>query len=232
MEKVNSSNFRNSFVQCIKKLITYYDMGFILNNLDSIIAFHIPYKDSTMTIQQYEINKEIAQSTNSVAEDTYSKFLQEFNLRATTFKQIRNYKPDFAENIQSFLSPEDYNAYLSLLGNCSKDISSLVFATNSVKSDYRDLLLELQDMVSEIVDSESSTRLANMEDTFILHELESLENMAIDSETQHNMNTLRKELQERTKQYEFFQKLYLKGNKINVIYTDKDKNKEKEKERE
>lgn len=217
METIMQSNFQNYLSQCIKKLIIYYDTGFILNNLESIIFFPVPYKTRLMTMEQYENNKIIALSTIQKAYEAYKKFLHELSFRKKTFKQLRNYNPNFAKEIQDNLSKEDYNTYLKLLKSCSKDISSLVFIMSDRSNDYSDLLLRKKDAVSLIIDSEYAARLTNMEDTFILQEIYSIKNLIIDSETKHNVEKLEKKLLGRIRQNEFFETMYNKSNQINLI---------------
>lgn len=223
METIMQSNFKNYLSQCIKKLIIYYDTGFILNNLESIIFLPIPYKTKSMTMEQYESNKKIALSTIQESQIAYKKFLQEFNFRKQTFKQIRNYKPNFANRIQDNLSKEDYQIYLSLLKSCSKDISSLVRTMDDRSNDYSDLLLIKKDIISSIIDSEHASKLTNMEDTFILKELESLEDLSLDLETTQSAEKLKKKLLGRIKQNDFFNTLYSKDKQIKLIEKETEK---------
>ena len=223
METIMQSNFQNYLSQCIKKLIIYYDTGFILNNLESIIFLPIPYKTKSMTMEQYESNKKIALSTIKESQTAYKKFLQELDFRKKTFKQIRNYKPNFANRIQDNLSKEDYQIYLALLKSCSKDISSLVRTMDDRSNDYSDLLLIKKDIISSIIDSEHASKLTNMEDTFILKELESLEDLSLDSETTQNAEKLKKKLLGRIKQNDFFNTIYSSDNQIKLIEKETEK---------
>ena len=223
METIMQSNFKNYLSQCIKKLIIYYDTGFILNNLESIIFLSIPYKTKSMTMEQYESNKKIALSTIEESQTAYKKFLQELEFRKETFSQIRNYKPNFANRIQDSLSKEDYQIYLDLIKSCSKDISSLVRTMDDRSNDYSDLLLIKKDIISSIIDSENASKLTNMEDTFILKELESLEDLSLDSETTQNAEKLKKKLLGRIKQNDFFNTIYSRDNQIKLIEKETEK---------
>ena len=223
METIMQSNFKNYLSQCIKKLIIYYDTGFILNNLESIISLPIPYKTRSMTMEQYESNKKIALSTIEESQTAYKKFLQELEFRKETFSQIRNYKPNFANRIQDSLSKEDYQIYLDLIKSCSKDISSLVRTMDDRSNDYSDLLLIKKDIISSIIDSENASKLTNMEDTFILKELESLEDLSLDSETTQNAEKLKKKLLGRIKQNDFFNTIYSRDNQIKLIEKETEK---------
>ncbi len=223
METIMQANFQNYLSQCIRKLIIYYDIGFVFDNLESIISLPIPYKTRSMTMEQYESNKKIALSTIKKSQTAYKKFLQELDFRKETFNQIRNYKPNFANRIQDSLSKEDYQIYLNLIKSCSKDISSLVHTMNDRSNDYSDLLLIKKDAISSIIDSEHAYRLTNMEDTFILKELQNLKDLNLDSETRRNSEKLKKKLLGRIKQNDIFNDLYSNNNQIKLIEKETEK---------
>lgn len=218
MENImKQSIFQVYLSQCIKKLIIHYDTGFVLNNLDSIIYLPIPYKTMTMSMDQYINNKKIAQSTIKESQIAYKKLVKELEFREQTFNQIRKYKPDFANKIQNNLSKEDYQIYLSLLKVCSKNISSLINTMSDISNDYSDLLLIKKDAVSSTIDSENASKLTNMEDSFILKELKSIENLDIDSKTRGNSEKLKKKILGRINKNDFFYNIYSKNNQIRIV---------------
>lgn len=211
-------NLRNEISVATKKLIRYYDIGFIFNNLESLLILHIPCKKTSESEEEYVRNKEIALKALSTAQKTSKNVLQELKLRTETFEQIRKKNPDFCENMHDKVSNDDYREYISLVKQFSQKISSLLLYSvpPQIHEDYLEVLLQNKDKVSEIIDSKESSRISYIEDTFVLSELDSINYSIFDAKTLKDIYELRASLISRIKQYEFFDNLYKKGNLINI----------------
>lgn len=215
--KESQTNWSN----IINNLIRTYNLGYVLNNLESIITLPIPYKDLEISMKEYEYNKKMAIESISNTESTYLEFLQEYNIRKSVFDNIRNFNPDFCSRIDKTLTAEEYNEYLELLKKCTKNISTLLHSlhTNNNVHNYKELLLEDKDYISSIVDSESTSKITYLQDKFVLNELDSLNPTYLskmDSTIIKNIQKIKKELAERILKYENFQKLYATKNVIHI----------------
>ena len=84
------------------------------------------------------------------------------------------------------------------------------------KEKYAEHLLEKKDLVSSVVDSETSCRLSKIQDEFVLNELNSIDCSRFNRTTQDNILSIKEELSRRLEQYELFYKLYNTKNEINI----------------
>ena len=102
------SNLVSEISNVIKGLIKHYDLGYVLDNIESIILLPIPYKNPKMTKEQFEDNRELSFQTNANAQSEYDNFLQEYELRKSTFQYIREIYPNFCDNMKKRFSNEEY----------------------------------------------------------------------------------------------------------------------------
>ena len=119
----------------IIELIRYYDLGFILNHIEEIIQLPAPYKNSSMTQEQFSNNTKLASEYMNNIQSVSDIFLDECNLRKETFINIRKTYPTFCTQLGKKLSNEEYEEYLFLLKGCSKNISKLVQSFKDRKND-------------------------------------------------------------------------------------------------
>lgn len=211
-----SYNFKQEILDVIKQLTKYYDLGFVLNNIESLICLNFPYKNAHQSDESYFKNKEISLKLLEKAEKSYEGFVAELNLRKEVFNCVRQSKPDFCQDIKTKLSPDDYEQYLKLLKNCSKDISNFISSFKDRSNDYQELLLTKKDSASDIIDTEYNSRLTYMQDSFVLSELDSVDNLQFDEQTMNNIQTIRNSLNTRIDAYRLVNNLYSKENKINI----------------
>ena len=173
--------FRNKVFNCIKSLIKYNDIGFIFDNIDSIVYLHIPFKNKHVSEEQFQKNREIAFKTLETAKVSYEDFMKELELRERVFKKVREINPEFCMNMKAKISNEEYDTYKRLLEKSIKSITRLfnsIYSENSI--DYEELILKKQDKISDIIDSADSSQLSQIEDTFVLNELNSIDYSQID----------------------------------------------------
>lgn len=204
-------------VNIIRKLSKYYDIGFIFNNLESIIKLPIPFKTSKISFEQYKENKLIAKNSHKLSDKVHSKFNDELTLREETFNSIREKYPNFCKNIQDTLSKKEYNEYIELLKISLKNISEIiVHKKNDLNTACQEILLTKKDQISNIVDSYNATKLSYIEDNFVFSELENIDLNCMPEHTQQNIIKLKKLLLNRFNKHDSFMNYYSKGNKINI----------------
>ena len=152
------------------------------------------------------------------AESNYKKFEEELELRESTFSQIRELYPGFCITMKGKVSDQDFEDYLSFMKKCTNSVFSIMSMSLSemTKEKYAEHLLEKKDLVSSVVDSETSCRLSKIQDEFVLNELNNLDCSRFDRTTQNNIVSIKEELSRRLEQYKLFYKLYNTKNEINI----------------
>ena len=116
------------------------------------------------------------------------------------------------------VSDQDFEDYLSFMKKCTNSVFSIMSMSLSemTKEKYAEHLLEKKDLVSSVVDSETSCRLSKIQDEFVLNELNNLDCSRFDRTTQNNIVSIKEELSRRLEQYKLFYKLYNTKNEINI----------------
>lgn len=202
-------DLRNKISNCIKDLMHYNDLGFILNNLETAILLPMPVKTSQMTDEEYDIDKEVSTSIFKQCKDTYMLLLEELELRKNTFERIRNKYPSFCKDIQSSLSPEEYKKYIDLLRQVKETLNHIIRGKNSNETiSSNELLLYRKDKVSSLIDSDVSIRLGNIEDTFVLQELENVDINLFNPRTQQNIEKIKNDIIVRNQKFTEYSKLH------------------------
>lgn len=215
MNTDNPSVIRTNISNIIKKLLRYYDLGYILNNLESLIVLPVPFKNIGETMEEYNKNKSIYNQTSLEAEKTFLDFENELKQREAIFKYLRTIDPDFGLNMNKKISPEEHNRYLQHLRNLTREISKLSFFFKEREKNYTELLLSKKDVLSNIIDSPDNTEMANIEDRFVLSELEKLNLKKLnDQDILENILKLKEDLRQRISKHQVYDKLNNKGNKI------------------
>lgn len=212
----------------IKNLIRYYDLGFVLNNLDSVIILPTPVKTSTISMEEYYNNKTLYNEMYINIKSVFEKFNNELVLRKSTFEEIKQHYPNFTLDIDKKLDLERYQEYLKLLKFCSNDISKLVTSFDNVEDNYSEQILFRKDIISGIIDNEYNSRLTFIQDSFILEELNSLDCSNMNSETQRNIELIKIDLTKRIERYDEFKRLYSSNTTIRLSIPNKNNKKEYE----
>ena len=208
MKRIKVSVLKNKTSICIRELLKYNDLGFILNNLESAILLSKPTKDVDMSDNQYKHNRKMSLGSLKCCFETYEVLSDELNLRKTTFDAIREVFPDFCTNIKDTVTSKEYNEYLILLKRVSRILSKITLEKNSNTSNTEQELLDKQDMVSRIIDSETTSRLSNIEDTFVLSQLLNLDTSKLDKSIIGNIEEIKKIITSRIELYQEYSKLY------------------------
>ena len=214
----NFLEFKNNFLICIKKLALNHDISFVLNNLEDIIILPIPFREHRIPLAEHNLSKKLAMDSLEHAESNYKKFEEELELRESTFSQIRELYPGFCITMKGKVSDQDFEDYLSFMKKCTNSVFSIMSMSLSemTKEKYAEHLLEKKDLVSSVVDSETSCRLSKIQDEFVLNELNNLDCSRFDRTTQNNIVSIKEELSRRLEQYKLFYKLYNTKNEINI----------------
>lgn len=200
----------------IKDLIKYYDLGYVLDNLESIIMLPIPYKNPGVSKQEYFENKQISMDIFSKIESVLEAFKSELDLRKSTFDEIKRQCPNFCSDMNRKIDSQTYQEYLELLKSCSKSIDELIKNFKDRKDRYQELLLDKKDDVSRIIDTEINSRLSYIQDNFVLQELDTIDFSKMTPQTQENAAKIRRDLSQRIANYNNFLRLYSSKNVIEI----------------
>lgn len=214
----NFLEFKNKFLKCIKKLALNHDISFVLNNLEDIIVLPIPFRGHGISVSEHKLNKKLAIDSLESAENNYTKFEEELELRTSTFSQIREIYPGFCITMKGKISEQDYEDYLSFMRKCTDSVFSIMSMSLSemTKEKYAEHILEKKDLVSSVIDSETSCRLSKIQDEFVLNELNNIDCSRFNRTTQNNIVSIKEELTRRLEQYKLFYKLYNTKNEIRL----------------
>lgn len=195
----------------------YYDKSFVFNHLEDLILLPIPFKTSNLSHEEFDKRWKESNAVLSHVQKTLKKFQNELAFRSKLFLEIRKSYPQFCTSFKSALSEEDYQKYLSILKQTKLDVMSILSSRRLTTGSYEQELLARKDVVSSIIDCESTNRLSFLEDKFVLDELNRIGSFNLNSETLHDIESLSKELQERIKQYQLYAKLYnTESNEIRI----------------
>ncbi len=155
----------------------FFDMGFVMATADSSIVLHAPivyFNDPRSQMERdndYEQDKDVFKKNFEKNIRLSKKLDKRVDALEKMFSKIREVYPSFGKDIETKISPEDYNLYMSQQTKFKK---SLVARTGYFEEAKRisDKLLERKDRISEVIDSEDATRACRIEDTFLISELE------------------------------------------------------------
>lgn len=208
MKKINVSVLKNKTSICVRNLLKYNDLGFILNNLDSVILLSVPCKSVDMSDAEYKYNKNLSLQSLKSCFETYEILSDELNLRKTTFDNIREVFPSFCTNIKETITDKEYEEYLILLKRVSRILSKITLEKTENTSNTEEDLFSKQDLVSRVIDSEIASRLSNIEDTFVLSQLEDLDLSQLDGNILRNIKEIKNSIISRTEKYKTYKDLY------------------------
>lgn len=92
--------------------------------------------------------------------------------RDVLFEMIRKIYPDFALNYDKKISPEDLEVYLNNKKNLKRYIGVHKEIVYSEKASSEELLSNYCDSISSLIDTKEFSKACQIEDTFMLHELD------------------------------------------------------------
>ena len=224
----------------------FHDMTFVASYSDFAFVLSAPFKtyagkktaeerekafqdDKAFTANLFKKNIEISKKLDAKEKS-----------RAEFFALVHKVYPTFGQNMEDKISKEDFD----LVQHVRKSFRQ-VFASSNLEYDHnvsqKDKLLSLQDKLSEIIDSETFAKACNIEDKFMISELdkffELLPNAEIEIKRELNHETLRthdgrkiscinlarkikQDRVQRTQKYEQISKLYTKlgsGKELKIL---------------
>ena len=100
----------------------------------------------------------------------YNKLSSRYTSRYELFSKIREVYPEFGQNMNKKISSDDFQLYSQVLRNFKKVTSSIMEYTDTLPAS--DVLLNQQDKIAEVVDSIDFTRACEIEDKFMISELD------------------------------------------------------------
>ena len=110
----NISLIKSRAISTIKKLIRCNDIGFVFDNLESLVIMPIPYRKPNEDNENYKINKGYVLESLPIAEQAIKKLTDELYLRSITFEYIRKTNPNFCTNMENKISKAEYLKYKAL----------------------------------------------------------------------------------------------------------------------
>lgn len=164
----------NIHAQQSKLLLHLYDMAFVASNADAGFVITPPIKSVVLGKKHDEYEHQYQKNLESSAHNFEKniklsrKLDRKVNAREFLFNQISSVYPDFCRNIESKISPEDYTLYRK---NKNALRAAITIRPESY-TDFDEILFEHQDKLSTVIDSEEFAKACNIEDTFVISELD------------------------------------------------------------
>lgn len=154
----------------------FHDMTFVASCADYAFVLAAPFKTYTSSKKAEEREKNFQEDKAFTANLFKKNILISKSLdakeksRREFFEAVRIVYPSFGMDIEKKISPKDYE----LLHSVRKKFKQ-IFSTGASSYDtnirQNEKLLFLQDKLSEIIDSESFAKACNIEDTFMINEI-------------------------------------------------------------
>lgn len=155
----------------------FHDMGFVASCADKTLVLPAPFKTYTSgknkeeQEQLYIQNKTFTQA-NFKKNITVSKKLDEkYKSRYELFKALQTIYPSFGLEIEQKIPKEDFE----LLQHVRRTLKHVLYKNSmpyEPKKYQSDILLEYQDSLSEVIDSELFAKACNIEDRFMISEID------------------------------------------------------------
>ncbi len=182
-EKLNESLYDNP--SCIeirsnirsqqsKLLLHLYDMAFVASNADNGFVITPPVKVAITGKHHEEYENQYEKNLESSAHNfernikLSRKLDRRVQAREFLFGKITSVCPDFCKNMESKVSPEDYALYKKN----KTALKSVITIDSESYTSFDEALLAHQDKLSAIIDSEEFSKACNIEDTFVISELD------------------------------------------------------------
>ncbi len=165
----NISKFQNS-------LLSMHDMAFVASLADNSIVLSAPIKypklgsHADIAEKHYQENRLFAAENFAKNITAHNKLSAKYNSRSELFSRIREVYPEFGQNMNIKISSEDFELYSQVFKKFKKVISTDTDYTDTVSA--QDILLNQQDKIAEVVDSIDFTKACEIEDTFMISELD------------------------------------------------------------
>jgi hypothetical protein len=169
----NFSNVKTSISLNQSKLLQYFfDMGTVASTADDGFVVPAPIKVLSYgknAEEKYQADKKIATETLRNNVKMCRKLDKKVEYKVFLFDEIRTIYPDFAQNMDKKVSPADYSLYIKnkkLLKN------ALFYGNQPDKISVANALLSYKDKLSSVIDTEEFSDACNIEDRFIISELD------------------------------------------------------------
>lgn len=157
-------------------IFQYHDMTFVAAHSDYSFVLPAPYKSYTgqkNAEEREERYQEDKLFTNIIFKKnitTSKKLDAKEKSRSELFAEIRKIYPSFGLNIKEKISNEDYEL-LNSVRKAFRHVFTLDNQGYNSEISQKERLLALQDKLSEVIDSESFSKACNIEDKFMINEI-------------------------------------------------------------
>lgn len=237
-EEPSYTGIKNNISTRQALLLNYHDMLTVARLADDCLMIRPPIIFPSSSKSQEERDR-IFEENHKFFENNFRKNIKasrrldfQVYLRKELFTNISEVYPEFGQNMESKLSGQDYELYHTSKMHLKSRISPEIHC--EPKEHYPETFKKSQDKLSEIIDSENFSKACEIEDKFMLSELDTffdklpyadsqvrskLSKPTIYKEDNQKMSTLdlakkvREELIARIKKYSEISALYDKLNK-------------------
>ena len=157
-------------------LLSMHDMAFVASLADTSIVLPAPIKYAKLGMhtdiseKRYQENRLFTVNNFEKNITAYNKLSSRYTSRYELFSKIREVYPEFGQNMNKKISSDDFQLYSQVLRNFKKVTSSTMEYTDTLPAS--DVLLNQQDKIAEVVDSIDFTRACEIEDKFMISELD------------------------------------------------------------
>lgn len=173
-------------------LLSMHDMAFVASLAESCIVLPGVVKFTKSGADNISSKEKFLQdrifSADHFKENIKAshKLESKCNARRKLFEHIREVYPDFANHMDDKISDSDSKTYHTVLRKFRYTLSKELIYTGDTSSS--DLLLQKKDDISEVIDSIDFTRASEIEDKFMISELDTFFKMleASPKEVQHD----------------------------------------------
>lgn len=176
-ENPNCLNIKSNISRkTFRMLIDFYDMGFIASIAENLFVLPAPVKNLYGHNRKYAAEKfESDQKTSKVNLEknirASKKLDKKVSYRETIFESISKVYPDFCKNMESKIGKEKYSLYHS-----TRNALRTQFSRDPRFSEtdplFSDILLTFKDNLSALIDSPKFSEACNIEDQFVISELD------------------------------------------------------------
>lgn len=152
----------------------FLDMGFLVATSDSAIVLHSPIINYNIKKASVDRHEEYEENRKTYEENLKRniKLSKKMDKRALQFENmffmIKKVYPSFCEEMEKKIPEKDYNLYLEQKKKLRKIITK---RNNSSDKKLSDELLEYKDSISEIIDLPDFSKACEIEDSFVVSEL-------------------------------------------------------------
>lgn len=155
----------------------YHDMGYVADEADESLiapAFVKKPKSSDMTREEYE---ELAKGYHEYSLESLrkaaivdKKIQKHVDSMEAFFEEVRKIYPDFCQSMEENVSKDDYSHYMKYREKLRKVATETL--PGAIYTSPQEAVLEQEDKISGVIDSQGFTRACKVEDEFVLSELD------------------------------------------------------------